>query len=59
MSKVFVLDTHKTPLEPIHPGGARVLLRQGKAGISYRYCQPLHKNDGYTYQRGAPYEQGM
>ena len=22
-------------------------------GISYRYCQPLHRNDGYTYAKGV------
>ena len=22
-------------------------------GIHYRYCQPLHRGDGYTYQKGA------
>ena len=21
-------------------------------GISYRYCMPLHKSDGYSYQKG-------
>ena len=37
MSKVFVLDTNKTPLEPIHPGGARRLLKDGKAAVYRRY----------------------
>jgi hypothetical protein len=84
---VFVLDTDKQPLEPIHPGLARQLLKGGKAaiyrkypftlilkesrpeastpslevkidlattqgrvaGISYRYCTPTHKKDGYAY----------
>ncbi|HXZ04976.1 MAG TPA: RRXRR domain-containing protein, partial [Ktedonobacteraceae bacterium] len=30
MSKVFVLDTNKQPLNPLHPGRARLLLQQGK-----------------------------
>jgi hypothetical protein len=29
MSKVFVLDTNKQPLNPVHPGRARLLLKQG------------------------------
>ena len=37
MSKVFVLDTQKRPLEPVHPGHARLLLKKGKAAIFRRY----------------------
>ncbi len=37
MSKVFVLDTQKQPLNPIHPGRARLLLTQGKAAVLKRY----------------------
>ncbi len=37
MSKVFVLDTQKQPLGPLHPGRARLLLKQGKAAV-YRRC---------------------
>jgi len=37
MSKVFVLDTHKRPLDPVHPGRARILLTQGKAVVFKRY----------------------
>lgn len=37
MSKVFVLDTNKQPLNPIHPGRARMLLAQGKAAVLRRY----------------------
>ena len=37
MSKVFVLDTNKQPLNPVHPGRARLLLKQGKAGVYRRY----------------------
>jgi hypothetical protein len=33
MSKVFVLDTHYKPLNPVHPGRARLLLKQGKAAV--------------------------
>ena len=37
MSKVFVLDTNKQPLNPIHSGRARMLLSQGKAAVFRRY----------------------
>lgn len=33
MSKVFVIDTEKRPLNPIHPAQARQLLRNKKAGV--------------------------
>jgi hypothetical protein len=37
MSKVFVLDTNKRPLNPVHPRQARRLLNQGEAAIFRRY----------------------
>src|SRR5579859_7310589 len=37
MSNVFVLDTNKQLLNPVHPGRARILLSQGKAAILKRY----------------------
>lgn len=37
MSKVFVLDTNKRPLNPVHPGRARMLLSQGKAAVLKHY----------------------
>lgn len=37
MSYVFVLDTNKQPLNPVHPGHARLLLKQGKATVFRRY----------------------
>ena len=37
MSKVFVLDTNKQPLNPVHPGRARMLLSLGKAAVCRRY----------------------
>ena len=39
MSNVFVVDTKKQPLNPVHPGRARMLLSQGKAAV-YR-CFPF------------------
>lgn len=37
MSNVFVLDTNKQPLNPVHPGRARILLSTGKAAVWRRY----------------------
>src|SRR5438045_3159718 len=37
MSNVFVLDSKKRPLEPIHPGRARRLLKEEKAAVYRRY----------------------
>jgi 5-methylcytosine-specific restriction endonuclease McrA len=37
MSKVFVLDTTKRPLNAVQPGRARLLLKQGKAAVYRRY----------------------
>src|SRR5207248_11166105 len=37
MSQVFVLDSTKQPLNPVHPGRARLLLKHGKA-VVYRRC---------------------
>jgi hypothetical protein len=37
LSKVFVLDTNKQTLNPIHPGRARLLLSQGKAAVFRQY----------------------
>ncbi|HEX4208199.1 MAG TPA: RNA-guided endonuclease IscB [Ktedonobacteraceae bacterium] len=36
-SNVFVLDHHRIPLDPIHPGRARILLSQGKAAVLKYY----------------------
>ena len=37
MSKVFVLDTNRQPLNPAHPGWARKLLSAGKAAVFRHY----------------------
>ncbi len=34
---VFVLDTDRRPLDPVHPGEARHLLNAGKAAVFRRY----------------------
>ena len=37
MSKIFVIDTSKRPLDPVHPAQARQLLKNGKAAIFRRF----------------------
>jgi 5-methylcytosine-specific restriction endonuclease McrA len=37
MSKVFVLNTNQQPLNPVHPGRARILLSTGKAAVYRRF----------------------
>ena len=37
MSKVFVVDTNKQPLNLVHPGRARLLLSSGQAAVYRRY----------------------
>jgi 5-methylcytosine-specific restriction endonuclease McrA len=37
MSNVFVVDANRKPLNPVHPGRARLLLRQKKAAVFRRY----------------------
>ncbi len=37
MSKVLVIDTYGKPLNPVHPGRARLLLTQGKAAVYRRF----------------------
>ncbi len=37
MSKVFVVDADRKPLDPVHPGYARLLLTQRKAAVLRRF----------------------
>ncbi|HEY6409181.1 MAG TPA: RNA-guided endonuclease IscB, partial [Ktedonobacteraceae bacterium] len=37
MSNVFVVDANKHPLNPVHQGYARILLKQGKAAVLHRF----------------------
>ncbi len=37
MSNVFVVDTNKQPLDPVHPARARKLLSRGNAAVLKRY----------------------
>lgn len=44
---VFVLDTRKQPLNPVHPGAARTLLNQGKAAVFCRFPFTIILNKAY------------
>jgi len=37
MSSIFVVDTNKQPLDPVHPARARILLKKGQAAVYKRY----------------------
>src|SRR5579883_3463844 len=37
MSNVFLIESEKRPLSPVHPGRARLLLKEGKAAIYRRH----------------------
>jgi 5-methylcytosine-specific restriction endonuclease McrA len=37
-------------------GSFDIRTKQGRQqGIAHRHCQPVHRNDGYSYQQGVPY----
>jgi 5-methylcytosine-specific restriction endonuclease McrA len=39
-------------------GSIDIRTRTGRVqGISYRFCTPIHRSDGYSYQKGVPYAQ--
>jgi len=40
MSFVLVVDQQRAPLDPMHPGRARLLLNAGKAAVLYRFRSP-------------------
>ena len=45
MSYVFVVDQQRRPLDPVHPGRARFLLRAGHAAVLRRYPFTLILHD--------------
>jgi 5-methylcytosine-specific restriction endonuclease McrA len=54
MSCVFVLDQEKRPLDPIHPGRARFLLRAGHAAVWCRYPFTLILRDQTAEEQTKP-----
>ena len=54
MSKVLVLGTDKQPLTPVHPAGARYLLKEGKAAVYRRYPFTIILEVGEEMLAGQP-----
>jgi 5-methylcytosine-specific restriction endonuclease McrA len=54
LSKVFVLDTNHIPLDPVHPGRARLLLSQGKAAVFRRYPFTIILKTAVTHPQVQP-----
>jgi hypothetical protein len=48
MSKVFVLDTTKQPLNLVHPGRARLLLKQASGRVLQISVHPDPQASGAT-----------
>ena len=48
MSQVFVLDTHQHPLDPVHPGHARWLLKRGRAAVWRRFPFTIILNSAFA-----------
>ncbi len=54
MSCIFVVDTNKQPLKPVHPGRARLLLKAGKAAVLKRYPFTLILKSAICSPQGQP-----
>ena len=49
--KVFVLNTLKEPVDPVHPAGARLLLSEQKAAVFKRYPFTIILKEGQPIER--------
>jgi len=54
MSNVFVLDTNKHPLHPVHPAWARKLLSTGQAAVFRRYPFTIILKREVVHLQGEP-----
>ena len=54
MRKIFLVDTKKTPLNPIHPGRAMILVQEGKAAVWKSYPFTLILKDVLPNPQIAP-----
>src|SRR3974377_785868 len=54
MSKVFVLDTNKQPLDPVHPGYARLMLKRGRAAVWRRFPFTIILNAAVASPQAEP-----
>src|SRR5438132_7543199 len=55
MSQVFVIDTNKRPLDPVHPGRARQLLSSRQAAVWRRYPFTIILKRGVEQPVTQPY----
>lgn len=55
MSYVFVVDKNRTPLDPVHPGRARFLLKAGHAAILRHYPFTIMLKDSKQEKEPEPY----
>lgn len=54
MSYVFVVDKNRTPLDPVHPGRARFLLKAGHAAILRHYPFTIMLKDSKQEKEPEP-----
>ena len=54
MSKIFIIDSEKRPLDPIHPAIARQLLRNKKAAVFRRFPFTLILKESYPDSSVSP-----
>jgi 5-methylcytosine-specific restriction endonuclease McrA len=54
MSNVFVVDTYQRPLNPVHPGRARMLLTQGRASVFRMYPFTIILKDEVEHPQVEP-----
>src|SRR5947209_7616510 len=54
MSKVFVVDAKRKPLHPVHPGYARLLLKQKRAAVLRRFPFTLILKDAVEEPQVQP-----
>ncbi len=54
MSHVFLVDAHKRPLAPVHPGRARLLLKAGRAAVFKRFPFTLLLKEPGAQAAGEP-----
>lgn len=54
-ARLKTAGTHRGRLVARATGSFDITTKQGRvAGVSYRYCRPIHRNDGYQYTQGDP-----
>ncbi|MBW6486024.1 MAG: RRXRR domain-containing protein [Syntrophobacterales bacterium] len=47
MEKVLIINTHKEPIEYVHPGKARTMLNEGKAAVFAKHPFTIILKDNF------------